>query len=219
VPIQIAKTKSDVLEAVKNQYTLYEALMGENQPEGESGVRDDILNVGKKMDSASYGALEQAHLKEAKKAFVDSFKKDALKGFATMYHKGYQGEAKDGLVQWLDPETIYKMYHKDEKNNTTTDDEEEDDGPLMDGGDIAGGSIPFSVTKSDIDDLFAGYNNGESGRDVAGFWDEVKSIISNSPESGGSLIIDEVENQLPQYHDVASLYVDIINRFFGGFGD
>lgn len=48
------------------------------------------------------------------------FSEEALKGFSKTFHKGYQGEAKNKLIQLLDPEGLYNKYYpygEGKKNN------------------------------------------------------------------------------------------------------
>lgn len=222
VPSQIARTKSDMLEAVRNQYALREIM--KDDPE----LFEKISNLDYKMSDEKYKELEQRYLDGIKKEFIGSFKKDALKGFVKMHHKGYQGEAKDGLIQLLDPDALYEEYfanskksHND-KNKKEYDIEDEDDGAPIDFDDglTGGGDGPiYNGARKAIDSVFASYR-GINRLDVEGFWNAVKDVISKSNEvQSKDVAIDEIEEKMKQYSDTSELYVDIMEKIFGGFSD
>ena len=215
VPAQIAKTKSDMLESVRTQYTLKDAV--ENDP----GFFERINEPGYKMTNEEYKSVEDAHIDEVRKEFVKSFKEDALKGFVKMHHKGYQGEAKDGLIKLLNPDELYEKYFPNEgRGRRSVEDEDEDDGmPVGGDGDVSGGTTGpvYSETRNEIEAVFEAYR-GANGRDVQGFWEGIRDTIATSPEiAGKEQFISDVESGLPQYTSVSALYADIINTLFGGF--
>ena len=224
VPSQIARTKSDMLEAIRNQYTLKEMMDNDEQ------YFNDVMSKPEfEMNDTVYKQKEDKYLDGVKKEFVESFKKDALKGFVKMHHKGYQGEAKDGLIRLLDPDALYEQFAMEDKKNfqqvikrqKVNDDDEDDDGaPVQfDMGDAGTDGAIYNTVRGDIEKVYDNYR-GTKGMDVDAFWEDVKSIIMGSNEiQSKDIIIENIEEQLPQYTDVSVLYRDIIDQLFGGFGD
>ena len=223
VPSQIARTKSDMLEAIRNQYTLKEAMDND-----EEFFENELSKADYRMNDAEYSKLEQSHLDGVKKQFVGSFKEDALKGFVKMHHKGYQGEAKDGLIKLLDPDALYAKNFPNGENNRgqkrgrdSVNDEEDDGAPADFGGGIDGAAdgAVYNDTRSSIDTVFDAYR-GSRRLDVDGFWNEVKDILRESNEvQQTDIVIENIENKLSQYTDAAVLYTDIMNSLFGGFDE
>ena len=223
VPSQIAKTKTDMLESIRNQYVLNDMINSD-----PSILERSLGKTGNSMSDDEYKRQEKSHLGNVKKAFVDSFKEDALKGFVKMHHKGYQGEAKDGLIQLLEPDELYKRFfadgekgNKNNKNNNKQnqrDDDDDDDGMPVDSDSSADGSQPvYSEATESIRNVFESYRGARNG-DVEGFWAEVKDILASSHDMHvDAAIIEEIEQILPQCTNVAALYSYIINRIFGGF--
>lgn len=219
VPSQIARTKSDMLESVRNQYALQEALNS-----GDPRLAERILR-GDKISNDEYKDIERRHLDAVKREFVGSFKEDALKGFVKMHHKGYQGEAKDGLIQLLDPDELYRQYFPYGENNrrrrNDIDDDDDDDGaPIgFDNGTMGTDGPVFNSTRASVDAIYDSYR-GINRLNVTEFWEEIKTAISESDEIMASeAFIEYIEGRLSQYTDAAALYADIINLLFGGFGD
>lgn len=227
VPSQIAKTKSDMLESIRNQYALRD-LIEENEEaiEKDPELLDKLINkVSNKMTDDEYKEFEKEHLDNVKQEFVGSFKKDALKGFVKMHHKGYQGEAKDGLIQLLNPDELYKEFfpngensNKNKRQKRQNFDEDEDDGrPVVEEefyGDT--GALHNSVSEA-IGKIYEGYR-GAKGGDVEEFWQEVKSILAMSSEMQiGIDAIASIEEVLPQFTNVGALYSYIMDKLFGGF--
>ncbi|MBR2754078.1 hypothetical protein IKD82_02890 [Candidatus Saccharibacteria bacterium] len=216
VPLQIARTKTDILEAVRNQYALKEAI------EHDPTLLDRMSDPAFKMSNEDYKRLEDEYLDDIKREFVDSFKEDALKGFVKMHHKGYQGEAKDGLIQLLDPDALYREYFGRSENNRSRrdnrDEDDDDDGMPVNFGDGTGGlgGPVYNDRRVSIERIFDSYR-GLRKLNVNEFWDEVKPIILGS--DGGGVFVDSIENRLSQYTDVSALYTEIINQMFGGFGE
>lgn len=218
VPSQIAKTKTDMLESIKNQYVLKDML--DKDPEL---LEQSLGKVGNKMTDDEYKKQEKEHLSNVKREFVGSFKEDALKGFVKMHHKGYQGEAKDGLIQLLEPDELYKQFFanseenaKNKKRDVQEDDDE--DGMPVNNEDEAG-NVSYTIhneTSEDIEDVFERYR-GANGGDVEGFWGEVKDILKSSTETHvGEEVFEEIEKIIPQCTNVAALYSYIMNKIFGG---
>lgn len=225
VPSQIARTKTDILEAVKNQYTLYDILKNTKDEE----TRRKILN-GEELEN--YKELEDQHLENVKKEFVNSFKPDALNGFAKMHHKGYQGEAKDGLIQLLEPEKLYAKYEREKNNNNGRnrggkktkynyeEDEDEDDGMPADlgGADDNGGGARYSTARQAVDDLRDEFNRSGRSADADEFLRRAKETIQGDPSMFGTEAeFENMEAGKDQYTSVDDAYFDIMNRFFGGF--
>ena len=224
VPSQIARSKTDMLASIRNEYALLDAM--ENDPD----FLEKACDPNFKMSDEEYKAFEAEHMDGIKERFVGSFKEDALKGFVKMHHKGYQGEAKDGLIQLLNPDELYKQYFPNGENGNRNrrsqqrvvdDVDDEDDGMPVDfddGGAGATGPI-YSDDRAAIEDIYRSYN-GKMGASVNEFWNEIKHVIANSKEiTGKEAFYDNIENSLPQYTDVSTLYADIINGIFGGFGN
>ena len=90
VPSQIARSKTDILVAAQEQYTLLNAL---DDPEAQEMIYS--LKPENKKDeddwknriNKAYAKMETKYEDGVKEKFVDSFKTDALKGFAKMYRK------------------------------------------------------------------------------------------------------------------------------------
>lgn len=218
VPTQIAKTKTDILESVRNQYALKDAV--DNDPE----FLNDISNPDYKMSNDDYKQFEQEHMDNIKKEFVGSFKEDALKGFVKMHHKGYQGEAKDGLIQLLDPDELYRQYFPNGENNTqnqqrrqNVDDDDDDDGAPVDGASGYSFTDGTTSTSNVIEETFNDYNNASKRSDVKGFWKEVRTIIESSTEIpvDPTVLKDIEDNFVPQYTDVASFYTKVVLGILG----
>lgn len=224
VPSQIARTKSDMLTAIRNQYTLKEAMDND-----EGFFENELSRPDYKMDDARYAELERSHLDGVKKQFVGSFKEDALKGFVKMHYKGYQGEAKDGLIKLLDPDALYVKYFPNGENNRgqkrgkdSVNDKDDDDGAPVDFGNGVNGEpngAIYNDARSSIDTVFDAYR-GTRRLDVEGFWNEVKDVLRESDRvQQADIIIENIENKLSQYTDAAVLYTDIMNTLFGGFDE
>ena len=219
VPAQIARTKSDILESVVNQYALKEAM------EHDEDLREKIMEPGSKLTKQEFSRIKNQYMDGIKKRFVGSYKEDALKGFVKMHHKGYQGEAKDGLIQLLDPDVLYEQFFSSRNKNDNRnarrndhdfDDEDEDDGMPVGSDDATNGGMDeglFGEEKVRMEEIFGNYRGREA--DVSGFWAEIKDAIPNVPSR--EIIIDQIENGLPQYTSVVSLFSDLMNMIYGGF--
>ena len=141
-----------------------------------------------------------------------------------MHHKGYQGEAKDGLIQLLDPDELYKQYFPNGENDNRNrrrgqdiDDEDDDGMPVGDTGTGDFGSGSYTSTSNMIEEIFNDYNNASKRADVEGFWKEVRSIIEESAETpvDEATLKDVEDNILPQYTDVASFYTNVVRWLLG----
>ena len=229
VPVQIARTKSDMIDAIENQYVLYRAM--QDDPELKRKLLTYGYDMSKDKDENgnlvyNYSKLRSKYLGDVKEEFANSFDRKALKGFLKSYNKGYQGEAKKKLLELLNPEELYKTLFPNGKGgrrrNSNVDDDDDDDGPMYDDSDANdtndGGAI-YNETRRMIESIFNSYI-GSSRSDVAGYWGEVKNVLNSSDEiSSKSTIIDHIEAGLSQYTDVSALHDDIINDVFGGFSD
>lgn len=224
VPVQIARTKTDMLGAITTQYALRDAIKeGVEYDENGNVIRvnnPDVLEKSYKDDESGYKQFEAGRLENIKKDFAGSFKADALEGFRKMYRKGYQGEAKDGLVQLL-KDVLDKPSREEEesqKRETRTSQPQPEDGgmPVIDDSDVRGfGGSSYNEARIQIESIGDEYR-GQNGYNVEEYWGRVKEILSSSPEmSGLSVFIEEIEAGLSQYTDVASLQARIINEFFG----
>ena len=223
VPVQIAKTKTDMLEAIRNQYAFKDAM--ENDPEFLERGGDSKFE----MSSEEYKAFEQEHMDQIKKEFVGSYKEDALKGFVKMHHKGYQGEAKDGLIQLLNPDELYRQYFgnteeqhsgKRKQRQRRMDIEDEEDGRPVDadGESYDSESASYAEIRNNIESIYESYSGMASTR-VEDFWGKVKPILLEMSVPGVATFVEEIDNSLSQYTTVADLYTHIVNGLFGGFGD
>lgn len=213
VPVQIAKTKSDVLESIRNQYAFKDAVDTDNTFLDEAG------QVGFKMSDEDYKRFEQERIDRVRKEFVGSYKEDALKGFVKMHQKGYQGEAKSRLIQLLNPDELYKQYFGNGSTNERQN-SDDDGAPVSSAGGGDSGTTPiYNEARQRIEDTYRSYNSGGvTAKDVAEFWAAIKDELTSDPNMfGNEVVIDEIENSLPQYTSIATLYVDIINKLFGGF--
>ena len=216
VPSQIARTKTDILEAVRNQYAFKDAM------DNDSEFFEKASKSGFEMSKDDYKQFEQERMDKIRKEFVGSYKEDALKGFVKMHHKGYQGEAKDGLIQLLNPDELYKKYFGGVSENDNRDrrkdgmeDDDEDEGMRVEFGEVGNGGTENSDIRNEIESVYENYR-GASGADVEHFWNEIKPLIANMPGVGAAVFIDEIDHSLEQYTSVVSLYAYIVNRLFGG---
>ena len=213
VPAQIARSKSDMLESIMNQYALVDAA---KDPE----LWEKIQKNDYEMDGKSYEQLEGEHIGEVRKEFVGSFTEDAVKVFLKQHKRGYQGEAKDKLIKLFNPEELYAKYFPDEsrQNHSVEDDEEE--GMLVSNdveSDTTTSGPLYSDARNEMEAIFNSYR-GSMGNDVAGFWEQIRSVVeSESVKRGNNTIAGDFDAALSQYTSVSALYVDIINRLFGGF--
>ena len=223
VPVQIARTKTDMLEAIKTQYALRDAIKdGIEYDEDGNVVRvnnPDILNLGFKNNGAGYKQFEEERLEGVKQEFAGSFKEDALQGFGKMYRKGYQGEAKDGLIQLL-KDTLDRQSYDDtstRRSRRRIDDDDDDEGMPVGGdfGDGLNGGGLYNDTRIEVESIFEDYR-GPRRLEVEEFWDRAKEVITTSAEMGDvAVTISEIEEGLSQYTDVAQLYERIMRTFFG----
>ena len=118
VPNQIARTKSDMLAAVMDLFTMTTAAEDD----------DSILSKKSKTTNEEFKDLEKKYGNAADEKLIGSLKEETLKGFLKMWHKGYQGDTKANLTQHLHAEEQYKKYFGAEtekpKNRVTDEDEE-----------------------------------------------------------------------------------------------
>lgn len=253
VPGQIARTKTDVLEAITAQYALRNAILDDDgeirNPEdvlgsdvlggmSEEDKLNALLDLNFKNNPTGYKEFENDHIGWVSDTFYNSFKPDAILGFAKMHNKGYQGEAKDGLVQLLKVERLERLLQEEKarlqrlqnnqqpmQNNQQPsgayDDEDEDDDGMpvvAEPVDAGAGSRIDDVARNDIRKLYDESYRGGGKESVGDFWNRAKSIIESSGEiQGKNEFIEGVEVGLSQYDDVGSLYAYIINKLFGGF--
>ena len=231
VPAQIARSKTDMLQAIEKQYALLDEVMSINE-EGQEVVdleklknlEERVFTDGNEEDEESYKHFLGEKRDAVKKRFQESFAPDALKGFVKMHHKGYQGEAKDGLIKLLDPDALYKKYfpngegnNQKKRNLTNYDDEDDDDGMPADFGGRDSGSPIYNEARKNVEDMYRTFSS-EKSDDIEGFWKKVKDVIISDPSMfGRSADIEEFENGIPQRTSLADMYRDIINKFFGGF--
>ncbi|MBR3353253.1 hypothetical protein IKG49_01530 [Candidatus Saccharibacteria bacterium] len=224
VPIQIAKTKSDSLEAIRAQYALLSYVQDENGDINTERLEELENNSFGDEVLGNYKDFEEQQLESIKKMFVGSFKEEALKGFVKMYKKGYQGEAKDGLVQLLDPDGLYDKYFPKEENSSGKkhkrrevvyeEDEDEDGGmPTKSGDEDFTGfrdNSDWTRAESEIEKtLLNNYNGGNSG-DCKGFWNDVKKILRDNIPVIDKNMFDEFEKHyLNNNTNVSGLYEDL----------
>ncbi len=212
VPGQIAKSKTDMLDAIKTQLALKNA--AKNDPElARNLMNPDFKWSDPKSDpkrekvGKEYNKVLDKYWPKVQADFKGMYKEDALKGFKKMYDRGYQGEAKDALI---------KLLGYDQKEGTNADDDE--GMPVNSGAEESGAqSDPiYTDARNEIETLYNSY--GASNNDVAGFWEQVKNTIGAHPEMRGrEATIDFYNTALSQYTNVAELYADIMNRLFNGF--
>ncbi len=222
VPVQIARTKSDVLSAVLDQGNLL-ALRDDD------GASDELRNSvysgkkipDKKLDENGveydyYKTLVRSKYKgEVSENFRKSFNKRSLEGFAKMYNKGFQGEAKDNLVEGLGGKEFLKSLLRESKGSNDTAD---DDGPMIDEQveeTIGGGGPLYNNARIQLDEL---YNNRGFGS-VEDFWEQAREILQNSAHGDEAKYmgyIEQMNSNIGTYTDAAVLYDDIINSIFGG---
>ena len=89
-----------------------------------------------------------------------------------------------------------------------------DSDSTVDGG--GDGGATHNNARQAVEDIYKRYRGGASAN-VEEFWNEVKDSISDPVEMGdNSMDIDEIERRLSGYTDVATLYNEIIDNFFGG---
>ena len=218
VPVQISKTKTDMLEAVRMQYAL------KDEYDKNHEFLDEMEAEGwKKKTKNEYSAFEESHMDAVRKEFVGSFKDDALKGFVKMYHKGYQGEAKDGLIQLLEPDKLYEGYFSGsgEDKKRSVMDEGEDGMPVgSEDGAISGvGSVRGAELRKQIAEVEREYQRAHDLSNVKGFWDSIKEDLRREADVLGVMDVFEtldVSVNGGAYTDVISLYTAILDTFFGG---
>ena len=230
VPSQIARSKTDMLQAIESQYALLDEITyidPDDKKEKIDLARLDALERkeftnGDENDKDSYKHFVAIRSEAIKKRFQSSFKEDAVKGFVKQFMKGYQGEAKDLLIRMLDPEALYERYYSDDgrrrgsrRRNVDVDDE--DDGMPVGGtrdGEVSEGGL-YNDTRERMRESFDRYR-GTGRSDVNDFWNEANEILRTSAEMGDlSVTLDEFAERVPQYTDASQLYVDIMRTFFG----
>lgn len=235
VPVQISRSKSDMLAGVKNLYALLSYVEDENgeiDPEKLNYLEENTFGDGANNALGNYKEFESQQIEGIKKRFVGSLDPKALEGFVKMYRKGYQGEAKKALLELIGAEILdgnntgntsrnsSRSRRQPQPRRVDDEDNEEDDGPSIDSiVDDENSGFTYSELRSDIEEIYRNYA-GSDASNISAFWNEVKNIVASSPESNTyDTAISEIEDSLPQYTDVAAFYVDVINRLFGGFGD
>ena len=229
VPSQIARSKTDMLMAIEAQYALFDEVMYMDEDGNErvdleklERLEEREFTNGNVDDEHSYKHFLASKGEAIKKRFQNSFKPDAVKGFAKQFMKGYQGEAKDMLIRMLDPEALYEQYfpygerrRNSRRRNEVVDDE--DDGMPVDNtpddGMSEGGL--YNDTRERMRESFERFR-GAGRLDVEGFWSEANQILRSSTEMGDLRVaLDEFADRVPQYTDASQLYLDIIRTFFG----
>ena len=230
VPSQIARSKTDMLQSIRSQYALFDEVMYIND-DGEEVVDLERLRKlnerefvdGDENTPGSYKNFLKEKQDAVKKRFQKSFKENALKGFAKQFAKGYQGEAKDLLIEMLDPETLYGKYvvnsgqqHRRSRRRDVVEDEEDDGMPVgIVDSDVTGGGV-YNDTRERIRESFERYRGAGNSNDVAEFWNEISSVLGSSAEMGDIRIaMEQFEEGVPQYTDISQLYYDIMRTFFG----
>ena len=225
VPSQIARSKTDMLQAIRSQYALFDEVMRVNE-RGEEEVdleRLQALEARSFEEPGSYDTFLREKKVAIKRRFQASFKDNALRGFVKQFKKGYQGEAKDLLIELLDPETLYDQYYpygeRQRRSRQHDEVDDEDDGMSVDA-DLDGELWSDGVhndTRERLRRSFERYSgNGAGATDVEGFWNEASSILGSSVEMGDMrATLEQFEEGVPQYTDIAQLYTDIIRTFFG----
>lgn len=221
VPVQIAKSKSDMLEAIRAQYALLAAI--EDDPDYLNRLENPDNKFGDSEEDTlgNYTDFENEHMDAIKQEFRGSFNKDALKGFVKMYQKGYQGEAKDRLVKLIDPDELYRQYFPNgegqNRQRRNQQNQNDDEGMPVNsdvGGDHGGGAL-YNEARVRVESIFNNYR-GDRRSDVEDYWNEVKDAFRSSPDMGDmTVIIDDVEEGLSQYTDVSQLHEYILRRIFG----
>lgn len=239
VPIQIARAKSDMLEAIKTQFVLSDALAIDT----EDGKQDPRMDDSRKrLKEDEYKRLEESHFVNAKKKFQNSFKDDAKKGFAKMYDKGFQGESKQGLVDLLDPEELYKKYYPEEvakrevrkkqygqqegaldKQKQYYDDYDEDDDGMPigpDGGTGYGHEPIHNSTSNQVTKVYKKFEGDHDMGNVESFWERTRDVLYYSDEMAGAEgIIDSLEQEIKVMTSVDAAYKHIMQKLFGWYGN
>lgn len=229
VPSQISKSKTDMLQAIESQYALLDEVMYIND-EGKEVVDLERLRelnereftAGDENTPGSYKNFLKEKRSAVKKRFQESFKEEAVKGFAKQFRRGYQGEAKDLLIKLLDPEALYDYYYpngtdnRDARRRRNVNDGEDEGMPVGDDlSDGVAGSGLYNDTRERIREIFERYS-GTGNFDVMAFWDETKGILESSAEMGDlRATLGQFEEGLAQYTDIYQLYNDIVRVFFG----
>ena len=230
VPVQIAKTKTDMLEAVKTQYALWDEIKNEIRYDEKGNIvginNPDVLGLSFKGDKDGYDKFEKERFEGIQEEFIGSFKEDALKGFGKMYQKGYQGEAKDGLISLLKPALDKQAAAEAEvraKKKQRRRDDEEEEGMPVDGGVGPEGDGVGSVYNSArlaVEEAYRNYRGSGRQNNVEEFWNEIKGdiVASTSAQTGGlGTTIDRIEESLSQFTNVDEFYNYIMSIIFGGY--
>ena len=226
VPSQIARSKTDMLQAIEAQYALLDAVMRIND-EGEEVVdlerlkelEERTFTDGNENDPDSYKYFLKEKRSAVKDRFQKSFKEDAIKGFAKQFKKGYQGEAKDLLIKLADPEALYDYYygsHGKERPQRRTQNDEEDGIPVENNlnDSVPSGGV-YNDARGRIQEIFERYR-GPEGLNVEDCWNEVSDVLESATEMGDlSVALSEFTEGISQYTDVSQLRSDIMRIFFG----
>lgn len=230
VPSQIARSKTDMLQAIEAQYALFAEVMRVEDDGKEvvdleklKALEERVFTNGGEDDKKSYKHFLKEKQDQIKERFQKSFSEDAVKGFAKQFRKGYQGEAKDSLIRLLDPEALYEKYYpngdgdrRSRRRGQYDEDDDEDGMPVgsdLDGQGLNGGI--YNDTRERVQEIFDRYR-GPEGRNVEDCWAEVNSVLESSIEMGDlRIVLDEFAEGVSQYTDVSQLYADIMRTFFG----
>lgn len=218
VPVQIAKTKTDMLEVVKTQYALWDEINKFVEFDEKGNVvrinNPDALDLSFKGDQEGYAQFEKDRFEGIQKEFIGSFKKDALEGFGKMYRKGYQGEAKDGLIRLLKPILDKQAARPEERNN-----QEEDGMPVQgaSGPEGAGAGAVYNNARMAVEEAYRKYRGSYGQENVMTFWNEIENDITTSTDAQTgelAVIIDRLKESLDQFTNVDELYLYIMKYIF-----
>ena len=221
VPVQIAKSKSDMLEAIRAQYALLAAIEEDPNFLNRLENSENRFGDGEGDVLGNYKDFEDEHMDDIREMFVGSFKEDALKGFVKMHQKGYQGEAKDGLIKLLNPDELYRQYfpNGERQNSRRNNGQDVDEGmPVGNGGDVnVGGGSVYDQARINVESVYREYQ-GDRMNDVEGYWNRVKDIIRthySSDTNDTTILINDIDDALPQFTNVSQLHAYIMRRIFG----
>ncbi|MBR2641252.1 hypothetical protein IKD49_02230 [Candidatus Saccharibacteria bacterium] len=225
---QIARSKTDMLQAIRSQYALLDEVLYIND-EGKEVVDLERLEEfdrrqftdGDENSAGSYKNFLREKQDAIKKRFRESFKEEALKTYAKQMKRGYQGDSKEMLSQMLGPEELYDYYFPNGEGNRRTrrreEPDDENEGILIGDdtdGETSDGGI-YNDTRERIREIFENYR-GARRLNVEEFWNEARDILSSSAEMGDlRVILERFAEGLSQYTDVSQLYRAIIRTFFG----
>lgn len=219
VPVQIAKTKSDILNAVLNHYALKNKKGDQGKNFFEKTMKDGkIVSAEDDYNKEDKKAYIEAHMDSIRPDIRNAYSENALKGFAKMQHKGYQGESKEKLIEVLKPEDLYRQYFGDMNNDQRQYNEKEkeyedddEDGLMVSSSESETGSETKAYRNeaiNAIDNIVKEYL-GDKANDVSGAWSEIRNVLEEYNVVSGIVLDDFEKNNVPAFTSVAGIVMEV----------